>query len=389
MIGIAGRGRSFVLDVLVTGHGRLSSPAPAFFRKTLLGISCVAFSIDRDSRASSAKPSRSRSALQHGLSRSPPSRTSGVCSVLAVRERWTLLLLAATFALGLVAALDAFRGDGTTARAPQTVETSPAGDLRRAGVSGVLYFSARTKDGCSLRALRLPDLRDEASFTFEFCRFDVSPEGNVVAGPPCPSDRVDIRPVDELASSWVGCAPAWKPNGELTFVRDGDVLTPDGEILIDDLALTAQRAFPRDRPVLVRHVRQTAWLTDTRLVAVLRNPMGEVADIVVIFDKGRVVPGAFLPAGASLYVSRTAQEIFVGGGGAGVQVFDHRGNFVSVSRFPFGSIAAVAYSPDGRWFALARPGNVCIYEERKPPPRPQERFPVTCLPFDAVDLAWR
>jgi hypothetical protein len=305
-----------------------------------------------------------------------------------VRERWTLLLLAAIFALGLVAALDVFRGDGTTARAPQTVETSPPGDLRRAGVRGVLYLSARTEDGCSLRALRLPDLRDQASFTFEFCRFDVSPEGNVVAGPPCPGDRVDIRPVDALASSFVGCAPAWKPDGELTFVRDGDVVTPDGEILLDDLALVARRAFPRERPFFVRHVRQTAWLTDTRLVAVLRNPRGEVADIVMIFDDGSVVPGDYFPAGASLYVSRAAQEVFVAYPGSGLAVYDRRGVTVSeISRFAFPDIAAVADSPDGRWVALARPRNVCIYRETEPPPR--ERFPVACLPFDAIDLAWR
>jgi hypothetical protein len=95
-----------------------------------------------------------------------------------------------------------------------------------------------------------------------------------------------------------------QPDGELAFVRDGDVVTPDGEIILDDLALIARRAFPRERPVFVLHVRQTAWLTDTRLVAVLRNPRGEVADIVMIFDDGSVVPGDYFPAGGSLYVSR-------------------------------------------------------------------------------------
>jgi hypothetical protein len=39
-----------------------------------------------------------------------------------------------------------------------------------------------------------------------------------------------------------------------------------------------------------------------------------------------------------------------------------------------------------RWYALARPDNICIHERRNPPPR--EEFPLTCLPFDVVDLAW-
>jgi hypothetical protein len=75
------------------------------------------------------------------------------------------------------------------------------------------------------------------------------------------------------------------------------------------------------------------------------------------------------------------------GGEFGGQVFDPQGNFVSASRFPFADLAAVAESPGGRWFAVARPGSVCIYEETEPPPR--EYFPITCLEADAVDLAWR
>jgi hypothetical protein len=169
-------------------------------------------------------------------------------------------------------------------------------------------------------------------------------------------------------------------------VREGDVLTPDGEILFDNLVLLARRAFPRERPVLLRYVREMAWLTDTRLVAVLRNPAGDVADIVMVFEGGRAIPGDFIPAGSSVYVSREPQEILVAYPTAGVGVYDRRGVFLSQNRFTFPDIGAVAGSPDGRWVALARPGNVCIYEETDPPPR--ERFPVTCLPFDAVDLAW-
>lgn len=304
-----------------------------------------------------------------------------------MRGRSTWLLLAALIGLGLVAAVDALRGgDREPERGRGVATTSPAADLRRADVTGVLYFSVRSEGGCRLRALALPGLQDAASFDLEWCRFDVSPNGNVVAGPPCPGRTFEIRSVDELSSGFQGCAPAWKPGGELTFVRDGDVLTPDGEILFDSLARLARNPFPGERPVLLRYVREMAWLTDTRLVAVLRNPTGDVADIVMIFESGRAVPGAFLPAGSGVYVSREAQEILVAYPTAGVGVYNRRGVIVSQARFTFPDLAAVAESPDGRWIALARPGNVCIYPEIEPPPR--ERFPVACLPFDAVDLAW-
>jgi hypothetical protein len=298
--------------------------------------------------------------------------------------RGNALLVAALIAVGLAATVDALRGGGREPeRGRGIATTSPAADLRRADVTGVLYFSVRSENGCRLRALALPGLQDAASFELEWCRFDVSHEGNVAAGPPCPGRTFELRSVDELSSGFQGCAPAWKPNGDLTFVRDGDVVTPDGEMLFGNLA---RRAFPGERPVLLRYVREMAWLTDTRLVAVLRNPTGDVADVVVIFVSGRALPGDSLPAGSSVYVSREAQEIFLAYPTAGVGVYDRRGAFLSQSRFTLPDIGAVAVSPDGRWVALARPGNVCIYRETKPPPR--ERFPVACLPNNAVDLAW-
>jgi hypothetical protein len=303
--------------------------------------------------------------------------------------RRTPLLVAGLIAIAVAATIDALRsdGDGERERVRSAATTSPAAELRRADVTGVLYFTVRRENGCRLRALALPSLQDAASFDLNSCRFDVSAEGNVVAGPPCPGRTFEMRSVDELSSGFQGCAPAWRPNGELTFVRDGDVLTPDGEILFDNLARLARSAFPGERPPPLRYVRESAWLTDSRLVAVLRDPTGEVADVAILFEGVRAVSGDFIPAGSSVYMSREAQEILVAYPTAGVGVYDRRGRFVSQSRFPFVDVAAVADSPEGPWVALARPGNVCIYEEIEPPPR--ERFPVACLPFDAVDLAWR
>lgn len=265
------------------------------------------------------------------------------------------------------------------------VTRSSAADLRRADVSGVLYLSVRRERGCRLRALRLPGLQDFASFEFEWCRFDVSSRGHVAAGPPCPRNRVDVRPVDALASSWSGCAPAWKPQGELTVVRDGDVRTPEGDVLVKDVALFARSSFPEGSRI---YVRELAWLTDTRLALVVRGTRvhADLRDLVMLIEDTRRISSGAINA-SRIHVSRRAQQIFVAHPGSGLVAYDRRGVALPPeSRYPFADIAAAADSPDGRWLALARSGNVCIYEQTETPPR--ERLPVTCLPFDAVDLAW-
>jgi hypothetical protein len=303
-----------------------------------------------------------------------------------MRGRSTWLLLAALIGLGLVATVDALRGgDREPERGRGVATTSPAADLRRADVTGVLYFTVRSGGGCRLRALALPSLQDAASFELEWCRFDVSPAGNVVAGPPCPGRTFEIRSVDELSSGFQGCAPAWKPNGDLTFVRDGDVLTPEGDVLVEDVAVFARLSFPDGSRL---YVREMAWLTETRFVLVVRGTgvHPDLRDVVVLVEDGSRLSGGELNA-SRVHVSRRAQQIFVAYPGSGLVVYDQRGTVRSPeSRFPFGDIAAAADSPDGRWIALARPGNVCIYEPVEP--RPREEFPVACLPFDAVDLAW-
>jgi hypothetical protein len=109
--------------------------------------------------------------------------------------------------------------------------------------------------------------------------------------------------------------------------------------------------------------------------------------VVVVIEEGKAVSEPlFADRDAQIEISHATEEILVTFSGGGVEVFGPSGEFVSASRFPFGGISAVSYSPSGRFVALSRQGNLCIYEETDPPPR--ERFPLACLPFDVVDLAW-
>jgi hypothetical protein len=254
--------------------------------------------------------------------------------------------------------------------------------LQAAEVSGRLYFGADTPGGCFVRSFDLPGLDGAAEQATESCRFDVSPDGAIVTGRSCPGGSVDVYFRDGRSTNHRGCAPAWRPNGELTFVRAGDVVTPRGT-LVRNVARFARNALGAGSRL---SVQQIAWLTDTRL-AVRVATRAVPSSVVVVIDGHRLVSEpVFADPEAAIEISHATEEILVTFSGGGVQVFDPSGGFVSASRFPFGNIAAVAYSPDGRFVALARPGNLCLYQVIDPPPR--EWFPVACLPMQALDLAW-
>jgi hypothetical protein len=298
--------------------------------------------------------------------------------------RGTALLVAALVALGIAATVDALRGDdgGEPPPGSATSSTSPQAELRRADVTGMLYFAVRNP--CEVRGVRLPDLSNAVSFTSEFCRFDVNSDRAVAEGPPCPGDGVRVQRIGEMSREFPGCAPAWRPNGDLTFVLGGDVVDDQEKVLIEGVARFAQNALGRGSRLAVQ---QLAWLTEERVAVVVTTRNVVSAAVVVVEDDRLVSEPIFAASDANVEVSADREEFLVEGDGVGVQVFNRRGAFVSGSRFNFVDVAAAAESPDGRFVALARPGNLCIYEEVDPPPR--ERFPVTCLPFDAVDLAWR
>jgi hypothetical protein len=269
----------------------------------------------------------------------------------------------------------------TTVRTP-----TPAEVLSASGVSGTLYFTLQADEGCILHILRLPGLDDAGAFLLDTCEFDVSPQGNVVTGSACPGKVVEVRPVGGVPQRLRGCAPAWRPDGELTLVRNGNVVTADGELLVRDLARVGRTWFSPRQPATVRTM---AWVTDSRLAAVLTGRTRFGGDLLVFAEGGRAFIGSDLGVATTLYVDRSQQEVWVGQPGdelsaPGVSAYTRNGVFVRTSAFR-ANVNAFAAAGD-RWFAFGRPDNICIYERRDPPPR--EEFPLTCLPFDVVDLAW-
>jgi hypothetical protein len=226
--------------------------------------------------------------------------------------RASAAIVALVVAIGVAATIDALRdsGDDADSRRPAAPETDAppprVAKLRGAGVIGELYFTVKTEAGCRLRALSLPSLQDAASFELSWCRFDLSTEGNVVAGPPCPGRTFEILSVDELSGGFQGCAPAWRPNGGLTFVRDGDVLTPTGDILVRNVARFARNAVGRGR----LEVRQLAWLSNTRLAVLIGTLAVDHAVVIVIEDDRAVSEPIFADRQDTLDVLRHSQELF-------------------------------------------------------------------------------
>ena len=334
------------------------------------------------------------------------------------------------FVIALAAAIDRFAARSAE---PARPTTQTAAQLRAAGVGGVLYF---TDARCRMRALRLPSLRPVRPPETKGCTFALSPDArwNVPAGGVWhPRGRllavahnglVEVSSVDpvwgyrfERAS-----APAFKPDGTLTHVRDGDVVEwatecPPGSEIVTFLADDATQRCPRVvltkrelaagalrastfLAALVRHgarlsVKETAWLDDDRLAAILAVDLrdGGREDVVAVYRGGKALgtaPGFGEPL-SDLRVSPRGRFVAARGGRSGVVLLDRDGAEVSLQDLAqdkfgnalLGYVGAIAWSPDERWAAAATHRSVYFFPTGDPRP------PMIRLRLVARDLAWR
>src|SRR5262249_39828400 len=147
-----------------------------------------------------------------------------------------------------------------------------AAKLRRAGVGGVLYFVDR---GCRLHALRLPRL-EPARSPRGGCRALVSPStappGRAPRprGPPLAAVRGRRRVIVTGAGGPSlpmigGCAPAWRLDGSMTYVRRGAIVqfprTGRARVVRNrDQLVRAIEAIPALRGTTDWRVTHVAWL---------------------------------------------------------------------------------------------------------------------------------
>jgi hypothetical protein len=324
----------------------------------------------------------------------------------------------AVAAVVAVAAIDAFRGGSAAPEGAGTVpppratgvESSQAiaNRLRHEGISGLLLY---TNELCTLRAVSLPGLEPAATPGNRGlnCAFSASPDGERAAtsgGAWSPDSRrlaicrgatVVVSVASERAPAvdrHRGCVPAWRPDGELTFVRRGELVEASGRAIVPASAIEAAALAHPLAPELPRRrveyeIVDVAWLEATRVAMLLR--VGFVAEgrrlepqsQVIVFEGSRVV-------GSGDGVGERWVRLDARNGLLAVRpglLLDFRGRRVypllGVGRNGAG---AVAVSPDGRWLAVGLPGRVTLLSI---PALRAGRFRSVSLPFAVRDLAWR
>jgi hypothetical protein len=339
-------------------------------------------------------------------------------AVSAVRTILTWGLVAAVAAVGLAAGIDALRGGdepdpsaatgtepGTTVAVDSADRTFGAAgaDLRRAGVpEGRLVYSDAD---CGIHVLLLPDLAERPAHDALACSWGGddriaifgSPGGSYSWGD-CADGRLLIMSgppgADRPYARARGCAPAWKPDGTLTFVRDGGVRRfvpcprdpPSSPLLCSEPVLTPAQLARELRGPGWRNgprIKELAWLDDERFAAIVQgSPNDSWYDHLALFDRGRLVgepvgPYAELdgltasPSGSRV-VSADMERgglVAIDGNGRQIQLALDEGH-------------AIAWSPDEEWIAEATEGGIYVWRADDESPDPIH------IPVVARKVAW-
>jgi hypothetical protein len=279
--------------------------------------------------------------------------------------------------LPLVAGDLAWRG---TAEPPPLTDAVEA----RAWLGGVRATGRLfvTEPGCRLRALRLPDLQweDEPDGEPTPCRFaldaadeavaeaiSVAPGGQLRAT--CRDDRLAVfgsqGPTADIPDA---CAPAWMPDGTLTFVRAGELWrgTVEPRRLVTRAELRAM--FGRDAAL-----EEVAWFDDRRLWAVVR--VGS-SDAIALMTVSRLVysPTFTAPHIEGLQVSSTG--MVAARTESGIVFFDSGGR----RALSFPGAKAATWAPGNLVAAVAAPRQILLVA-----PVSREVVP---LPLAVEDLEW-
>ena len=295
----------------------------------------------------------------------------------------TAFVVAAVLAIAAAAVVDAVRP-----RAASSLDAEAAAQLERLGTIGTLVYTDRA---CELHALSLPDLKPgpvpEGADTG--CEISVSPDGKKVAPGAarwsadssryaiCRGGRIDVVPTRE---SYDGCAPAWRPDGTLTFIRDGAVRQAWHErILVPRRELVRAARNHPNAPSEARVTRlalpDLSWSSRREVVALIEARYGfgvsQAGTVIAGFRDGRLA----WQAPRFGHFSR----LIIARGGDVMPVPVERQQ-LSV-RFRITPSGPAAWSPDGRQLAAATRTSVYIVDSAA---ARSVRIPVR-----ARDLAWR
>lgn len=307
-----------------------------------------------------------------------------------------------------VAAVDALRQGGGEQPARTSTATIDAGVTRRlrdAGVSGELVVVAGER--CRRRTIALPTLAPAGNEPGCSLEHTVSPDGRRSAE--CRSTVASIfeRPTERTLYQVAACPVAWRPDGVLTGAVGARVLrfgapctdrAACAQPLIGTAAVRlAGSRHPNvpDTPAeLDVEIADVAWLTPTRSVLRLdvrmRGRLERLGPqpVIAFFESGRLLH-------TSSFFRDDRARLRVGPDGAHVAlapgiVLRRDGSEASLPAHLVRA-HAVAWSPDGRWLALAQRGNVVLVEvaslERHD--RTGGGLRTIDVPLAVRDLLWR
>ena len=323
----------------------------------------------------------------------------------------TLLVVAAVVGLAAAAGVDALRGTSeeasrrtTTAdgglRATSTRQgaadedwaerttRAAARELRAGGAVGVLTYA---DEDCRLRGLTLPDLLPHPTQgrSCEIARAAMLRLGAPVGDPQrvfvarCRAGRIELAELGgPTFARGRGCGPAWRPDGVLTAVRKGEVVSlfPPAVLLSSgDVTRALRRAGWAGERFSVREI---AWLPGPRLAAIVRAQDPEVGDLLGVFEGRRLVrEPAFAYEGLrGLQASPRGRFVSAKIEAGGLAVVDRSGRPV-LEAFRYGH--ALTWSPDERWGAAATDEGIYLFQPGEPSRR------AGWLPIVARDLVWR
>jgi hypothetical protein len=307
----------------------------------------------------------------------------------------TWLVLAAVVAVAVAAATDALRTHLTRVSAP-TREAQAVARIVPPGAAdgfmGPLYYSD-PRDECRLHVVDLPGFANVPPPKFSGCRFSLSPDGRTVVrggavwqpqgglvALPGPASFELASPASSQTLHVRGTAPAFKPDGTLTYVRGGTVVEWATRCRQSErlFTLPADNATARCRRILLAEpVKQLVWLTNTRFAAA--DGDGEV----VIYEAGKAASRPLSVGGKPIRLEVSPRRTFVSVWMSGFlfAVVDAHGS--SVVFPPIHGVRSLAWSPDERWGAVASAESVYVFRANTGDARLRR------LDFLASDLAWR
>ena len=296
-----------------------------------------------------------------------------------MRPFLTWLLVGALLVIGLLAARDALQSEGTAAGPATTEQPVQAArppeisgrlglvaELKKMGARGALYVTDAT---CRRFILRLPTLEWTTMTELP------GPGCGVWTRPPSDADsgiaarQVDVDTIEVASGGWshefAGTSPAFRPDGILTFVRDGRLREwtgrcPEGAPKVVFQGLHDVARCDRSVPGSPAGVREVAWLT-VRDYAALTGPDGAASLEVV---RGGRTERLFNSVGArmgALEASPTGRYVVVRLDGT-LTLFRTDGSPALRPLPAHGElIRSIAWSRDERLAALATDESVAVF----------------------------